>query len=81
MTMYASVEQTMPPEFKQIIETNLIGQAYGVMDALLLAIGFQAQRTEEAKSVDAPHNLYHPIDDNRVDGDFGSITFRHSADN
>ncbi len=52
------------------------------MDALLLAIGFKAQRTEEPKSADAPHNLYHPIDDdNRVDGDFGSITFRHSAYN
>lgn len=33
-SIYATFEQTTPEEFKQIIDTNLTGQAYGAMAAL-----------------------------------------------
>lgn len=34
VSLYATFEQTTPEEFKQVIEVNLIGQAYGAMAAL-----------------------------------------------
>lgn len=34
VSIYATFEQTTPAEFKQIIDTNLTGQAYGAMAAL-----------------------------------------------
>lgn len=34
VSLYATFEETTPEEFKQIIETNLTGQAYGAMAAL-----------------------------------------------
>jgi NAD(P)-dependent dehydrogenase (short-subunit alcohol dehydrogenase family) len=34
VSLYATFEQTEPEEFKQIIDTNLTGQAYGAMAAL-----------------------------------------------
>lgn len=34
VTVYARFEDTQPEEFKQVIDTNLIGQAYGAMAAL-----------------------------------------------
>lgn len=64
---------------KLYIQTQKISPR--VMDALLLAVGFRLQRTEEPKGADAPNNLFEPVDDNRVDGDYGSIAFRHSAYN
>ena len=34
VSIYATFEQTSPAEFKQVIDTNLTGQAYGAMAAL-----------------------------------------------
>lgn len=34
VSLYATFEETRPEEFRQIIETNLVGQAYGAMAAL-----------------------------------------------
>ncbi len=34
VSLYATFEQTSPEEFKQVIDTNLTGQAYGAMAAL-----------------------------------------------
>ncbi|HEV2706629.1 MAG TPA: SDR family oxidoreductase [Pyrinomonadaceae bacterium] len=34
VSLYATFEQTEPEEFKQVIDTNLTGQAYGAMAAL-----------------------------------------------
>jgi hypothetical protein len=51
------------------------------MDLLLLAIGFRSQQSNEPKSDDAPSNFWQPIQDNRVEGDFSHIAFRHSAYN
>lgn len=53
-----------------------------LMDRLLLWTGFQTQQTDQPKSVDAPNNLYTPEDrDNRVEGDFGHLTFKRSMYN
>lgn len=42
-----------------------------LMDAILLAIGFQGQRTNQPKSEDAPDNVFTPMQDyNQIDGDF-----------
>jgi hypothetical protein len=42
----------------------------GLMDALVNQVGFQLQQTKEPKSEDKPDNLFEPIADNRVEGDF-----------
>jgi len=34
ISLYATFEQTMPEEFRQVIDVNLVGQAYGAMAAL-----------------------------------------------
>jgi len=40
-------------------------------DAFLLRAGFTQQRTDEAKTAEAPNNLFEPIQsDGRVEGDF-----------
>ncbi|HEY0738928.1 MAG TPA: SDR family oxidoreductase [Herpetosiphonaceae bacterium] len=53
-----------------------------LMDRLMLLAGFSSQQTDQPKSVDAPNNLYTPEDrDNRVEGDFGHITFKRSLYN
>ncbi|XHX75866.1 MAG: SDR family oxidoreductase [Stenomitos frigidus ULC029] len=45
-----------------------------LVDAILIAVGFQGQRTDELKSAEAPHNLYEPVPANdRVDGDFNHL--------
>lgn len=44
--------------------------APGLMDALLNQIGFQLQQTNEPKVESAADNLYEPIADDRVEGDF-----------
>lgn len=45
-----------------------------LVDAGLLAIAFPFQRTDEAKSEDAPNNLYEPIQGyDRIDGDFKNL--------
>jgi NAD(P)-dependent dehydrogenase (short-subunit alcohol dehydrogenase family) len=36
VSLYAELEQTTPEEFRQVIETNLVGAAYGAMAALPL---------------------------------------------
>lgn len=46
----------------------------GLVDNLLLLVGFPLQRTNEPKSEDAPDNLYEPIPaHDRVEGDFGNL--------
>ncbi|MBC6435209.1 SDR family oxidoreductase [Nostoc sp. HG1] len=46
----------------------------GLVDALLLAVAFPFQKTDEPKSEDAPNNLYEPIQGyDTVDGDFGKL--------
>lgn len=52
-----------------------------LVDALLLLIGFQLQRTTEPKSEDAPSNLFEPIQGyDRVEGDFGNLTIPSISD-
>ncbi len=41
-----------------------------LLDFLFNQIGFRLQQTKEAKPESAPDNLFEPIDDNRVKGDF-----------
>jgi NAD(P)-dependent dehydrogenase (short-subunit alcohol dehydrogenase family) len=46
----------------------------GLVDALLVAIGFRFQKTEEPRSPDAPNNLYEPVPEyDRVEGDFSHL--------
>ena len=46
----------------------------GLVDALLLAIAFPFQKTDELKSEEAPNNLYEPIQGyDKVDGDFDKL--------
>lgn len=53
----------------------------GLVDSLLLLIGFQFQHTNEPKSEDAPDNLYEPIPaHDRVEGDFGNLTIPSFTD-
>jgi len=50
-------------------------------DALLLLIGFQAQRSNEPKSPDDRNNLYEPVpNDTRVDGDYGNLVIPSVTD-
>jgi NAD(P)-dependent dehydrogenase (short-subunit alcohol dehydrogenase family) len=42
----------------------------GAVDAALARFGIEAQKTREAKSADAPDNLFTPCHDPRVEGDF-----------
>lgn len=52
-----------------------------LVDALLLLIGFQLQRTTEPKSEDAPSNLFEPIQGyDTVQGDFGNLTIPSISD-
>lgn len=47
----------------------------GLVDSLLLLIGFQFQKTDEPKSEDAPNNLYGAIEGyNTSEGDFGKLS-------
>jgi NAD(P)-dependent dehydrogenase (short-subunit alcohol dehydrogenase family) len=46
----------------------------GLVDQILLLVGFQFQKTNEPKSEDAPDNLYEPIPaHDKVEGDFGNL--------
>jgi NAD(P)-dependent dehydrogenase (short-subunit alcohol dehydrogenase family) len=46
-----------------------------LLDAILLAIAFQGQKTTEPKSADAPHNVFEPIQGyDRVEGDFSKLS-------
>jgi NAD(P)-dependent dehydrogenase (short-subunit alcohol dehydrogenase family) len=46
----------------------------GLVDTLLLAIGFQFQKTNEPRTPDAPNNLYEPTPEyDRVEGDFNNL--------
>jgi hypothetical protein len=52
----------------------------GLVDALLVTIGFQFQKTEETKSY-APNNLYEPVPENdRIEGDFGHLAISSFTD-
>jgi NAD(P)-dependent dehydrogenase (short-subunit alcohol dehydrogenase family) len=45
-----------------------------LVDAILLLIAFQGQKTNEPKSEDAPHNVFEPIPGyDKVEGDFGNL--------
>jgi NAD(P)-dependent dehydrogenase (short-subunit alcohol dehydrogenase family) len=45
-----------------------------LVDSLLLAIGFNLQRSNEPKPEDAPNNFYQPVpEDSRVDGDYRNL--------
>jgi len=46
----------------------------GLVDSLLVAVGFQLQKTDEPKAADDPNNLYEPAPEyDTVDGDFGHL--------
>ena len=46
----------------------------GLVDSLLVAVGFQLQKTDEPKEADDPNNLYEPVPKyDTVDGDFGHL--------
>jgi NAD(P)-dependent dehydrogenase (short-subunit alcohol dehydrogenase family) len=50
-----------------------------LLDEVLLRVGFSSQKTSERRTPDAPNNLFGPANQyNRVDGDFGKMTFSHS---
>lgn len=50
-----------------------------LMDAVLLRVGFNSQKTDEPRLPTAPNDLFRPADTyNRVEGDFGKQTMRHS---
>ena len=52
-----------------------------LMDAILVAIGFQGQRTSDLKSADDPNNLYEPMDGyTKVEGDFNNLTIPSISD-
>ncbi|NJL36997.1 MAG: SDR family oxidoreductase [Leptolyngbyaceae cyanobacterium RM2_2_4] len=55
-----------------------------LVDALLLAIAFPLQRTDELKSEDDPNGLFTPADPaagyDRVEGDFGHLTIPSVSD-
>lgn len=52
-----------------------------LMDTLLLLIGFEGQKTQEAKSADSPNNVFEPINlYNTVDGDFDNLEIPSVSD-
>jgi NAD(P)-dependent dehydrogenase (short-subunit alcohol dehydrogenase family) len=52
-----------------------------LVDALLLLVGFQGQRTNEPKSEDAPYNVFEPIQGyDKVEGDFGELVIPSFTD-
>jgi hypothetical protein len=53
----------------------------GLVDSVLLLIGFPFQKTDEPKSVDAPSNLYDPVPEHdRIEGDFGHLAIPSFTD-
>ncbi|MEP0752878.1 SDR family oxidoreductase [Trichocoleus sp. Lan] len=53
----------------------------GLVDQILVLIGFNFQKTNEPKSEDAPDNLYEPIlSHDKVEGDFGNLTIPSFTD-
>lgn len=53
----------------------------GLVDNILLLVGFPLQRTTESKSEDAPNNLYEPVPaHDRVEGDFGNLAIPSLTD-
>jgi NAD(P)-dependent dehydrogenase (short-subunit alcohol dehydrogenase family) len=52
-----------------------------LVDSLLLAIGFNLQRSNEPKAEDAPNNFYQPVpEDTRVDGDYQHLVIPSITD-
>jgi hypothetical protein len=53
----------------------------GLVDAILLLIGFRFQQTNELKSADAPNNLYGPVPEyDHVEGDFSHLAIPSLTD-
>lgn len=53
----------------------------GLVDSLLLLIGFRLQQTGEPKAEDAPNNLYGPVPEHdRVEGDFSHLVIPSLTD-
>ena len=53
----------------------------GLVDNILLLVGFPLQRTTEQKSEDAPDNLYEPVPaHDHIEGDFGNLTIPSLTD-
>jgi NAD(P)-dependent dehydrogenase (short-subunit alcohol dehydrogenase family) len=53
-----------------------------VTDAMMLMTGFEAQKTDQPKSVDDPNNLFDPISGyDKVEGDFSDQAQQHSYSN
>jgi hypothetical protein len=53
----------------------------GLVDSILVLIGFPLQRTNEPKTADAPNNLYQPTPEyDRVDGDFNQFVIPSVTD-
>ncbi|MBW4583912.1 SDR family oxidoreductase [Aetokthonos hydrillicola Thurmond2011] len=52
-----------------------------LMDAALLAVGFQGLRSKEPKSPDDSNNFYEPVlEDTRIDGDFSNLVIPSITD-
>ncbi len=49
-----------------------------LMDALVLRFGFRTQQTMLPKSAEAPNNLFEPVDDTRIKGDYSDQATRIS---
>ncbi len=51
------------------------------VDWALARVGLAAQQSDEPRSAEAPSNLFGPLDDGRVRGDYAHLAFRHSLAN
>lgn len=49
-------------------------------DQLLLWVAFEGQKTKEVRREDDPNNLYEPVNDNRVEGDFSKLVVPSVSD-
>src|SRR5947209_13641801 len=58
---------------KMLLSTQRISPR--LLDGMLSLVGFRGQKTSEPKSVDAPNNLFGPVQgDDRTTGDFGALS-------
>lgn len=70
--LYAAAHPTRELVVGSAGQTMLLLQKFApsLMDALLDRVGFQLQHTQEPKPEQAPDNLFEPMADDRVEGDF-----------
>ncbi len=62
---------------KMLVNSQRLSPA--LTDAALSAFGFRVQQTDEPRSPESPNDFWGPAERyNRVEGDFGKLTFRHS---